>query len=106
MVVQNRCFAALGWDRAVRDLCRAHGIVYQGFSLLTANLEVLQLPLFERIARRVQAGIAPVVFRFAQQAGMVPLTGTTDADHMREDLACDRFTLTPDEVREIETAAL
>src|SRR5438067_537278 len=37
-VVQNRCFARLGWDREVREFCRTHGIVYQGFSLLTANL--------------------------------------------------------------------
>ena len=41
MVVQNRCYAALGWDKDVRDICRSHGIIYQGFSLLTANREVL-----------------------------------------------------------------
>src|SRR5215831_19103779 len=38
--VQNRCFARLGWDRDVRAFCRERKIVYQGFSLLTANLEV------------------------------------------------------------------
>ena len=42
MVVQNRCYAAFGWDKAVRDLCRTHGIVYQGFSLLTANRAELE----------------------------------------------------------------
>jgi hypothetical protein len=30
---------------------------------------------------------------------MLPLTGTTDERHMKEDLACDRFTLTPAELR-------
>ncbi|MBX9658191.1 MAG: aldo/keto reductase, partial [Nitrospiraceae bacterium] len=40
MVVQNRCYAAFGWDKEVRDLCRANQIIYQGFSLLTANREV------------------------------------------------------------------
>ena len=35
--VQNRCYARTGWDRDVRALCRDRGIVYQGFSLLTAN---------------------------------------------------------------------
>lgn len=39
--VQNRCFARLGWDRAVRAFCRDRKIVYRGFSLLTANPEVL-----------------------------------------------------------------
>ncbi len=42
--VQNRCYAARGWDRGVREFCAAHGLVYQGFSLLTANQEVLAHP--------------------------------------------------------------
>src|SRR5262249_28868416 len=44
MAVQNRCFANRGWDRQVRQLCRAHGVMYQGFSLLTANPYVMQHP--------------------------------------------------------------
>ena len=35
---------ARGWDVAVRALCREHGIIYQGFSLLTANRNVLASP--------------------------------------------------------------
>lgn len=104
-MVQNRCFAVRGWDREVRAICRAHGIVYQGFSLLTANLDVLQDPLFREIRERTGAGLAPIVFRFARQVGMLPLTGTTDPRHMKEDLECDRFILTDDEVRRIETVA-
>ncbi|MDH5700625.1 MAG: aldo/keto reductase, partial [Nitrospirota bacterium] len=44
MVVQNRCYASHGWDREVREICQAHGIIYQGFSLLTANRDVLSEP--------------------------------------------------------------
>ena len=39
--VQNRCYAARGWDRDVRAFCAANGLVYQGFSLLTANREAM-----------------------------------------------------------------
>src|SRR6185436_11984970 len=39
--VQNRCYAERGWDRAIRALCAEHGIIYQAFSLLTANRDVL-----------------------------------------------------------------
>jgi diketogulonate reductase-like aldo/keto reductase len=34
---------------------------------------------------------------------MLPLTGTTNPQHMKDDLACERFTLTPDELVLIET---
>jgi diketogulonate reductase-like aldo/keto reductase len=106
MVVQNRCYAAMGWDRAVREICRAQKIIYQGFSLLTANRGVLADPEVRAVAQRHGAGIAQVIFRFAQQVGMLPLTGTTNPQHMQEDLACEEFTLSPDEVRQIETIGL
>ena len=106
MVVQNRCYAAFGWDKAVRDICRAHQIVYQGFSLLTANREIFIEPAVRSMAAKYETGVAQIVFRFSQQAGMVPLTGTTNQQHMKEDLSCDRFTLDPDEVKLIETIGL
>jgi diketogulonate reductase-like aldo/keto reductase len=101
--VQNRCFARLGWDREVRAFCAERKIVYQGFSLLTANPEVLRHPLVAGIAARGQATLAQVVFRFAQTIGMLPLTGTTDPEHMQQDLASRELTLSPDEVRAIES---
>jgi len=103
--VQNRCFAATGWDAEVRALCRERGIVYQGFSLLTANMNELRSRAFRAIVQRVRRTPAQVVFRFARQVGMVPLTGTTDPVHMREDLAIDDFELTAEEVAAIERLA-
>src|SRR5205823_8928253 len=91
--VQNRCYAALGWDRGVREFCAAHGLVYQGFSLLTANREVLARPEMARIAERHGRTVSQIVFRFALDVGMVPLTGTTDAAHMRADLEVFDFRL-------------
>src|SRR5579872_3426161 len=55
--VQNRCFARMGWDRDVRRFCREHQIRYQGFSLLTANPEVLQHPVVRSLAQKYQATI-------------------------------------------------
>jgi diketogulonate reductase-like aldo/keto reductase len=101
-VVQNRCFARTGWDRAVRKFCAAHGIVYQGFSLLTANPEVLRHPAVRAISARIAKTTAQVVFRFAIQIGMVALTGTTDPQHMAVDLAVERFALEADEVSALE----
>jgi diketogulonate reductase-like aldo/keto reductase len=101
--VQNRCFAVTRWDQDIRELCVARGIVYQAFSLLTANPQVFRQPDLHAIARRHQKTLAQVVFRFAQQAGMLPLTGTTDGRHMREDLDSATFLLAEDEVGLIET---
>jgi diketogulonate reductase-like aldo/keto reductase len=103
MVVQNRCFAVMGWDYEVRKICAEQDLVYEGFSLLTANQEFFGAPELHAIAKRVGSGVAQVIFRFAQQVGMLPLTGTTDPQHMKEDLACDRFTLTSEELQQVET---
>ena len=103
--VQNRCFARFGWDRGVRSFCMEHKIVYQGFSLLTANPEVLHHPLVARIAARAKATPAQVVFRFALAIGMLRLTGTSDAEHMKQDLASDTLALDADEVRALESVA-
>jgi diketogulonate reductase-like aldo/keto reductase len=103
--VQNRCFARHGWDREVRAFCRDRGIVYQGFSLLTANRDVLRHPLVTAIAAREGATPAQVIFRFAQAVGMLPLTGTSDPSHMTQDLASRDLGLSPDEVRELESLA-
>jgi diketogulonate reductase-like aldo/keto reductase len=103
MAVQNRCFANRGWDRQVRKICQAQGIMYEGFSLLTANPNVLGHPNVVSIAKRLGVHPQQVIFRFAMQAGMVPLTGTTSLQHMKEDLQVDAIELTPAEVELIET---
>jgi diketogulonate reductase-like aldo/keto reductase len=104
-VVQNRCYAVQGWDRQVREFCAANGLVYQGFSLLTANREVTARPEFTRIAERHGRTVSQTVFRFALEIGIVPLTGTTKPSHMREDLEVFNFRLGHEEVERIENLA-
>jgi diketogulonate reductase-like aldo/keto reductase len=106
MVVQNRCYAAFGWDKEVREICREQHIIYQGFSLLTANREIFIDPEIRAIAARYEATLAQLIFRFAMQVGMLPLTGTTNPQHMKEDLQSDRFTLLSEEIQQIETIGL
>jgi diketogulonate reductase-like aldo/keto reductase len=100
--VQNRCYASLGWDRAVREFCAAHDVVYQGFSLLTANREVLAHGAIAQIAAAHRRSVSQIIFRFALDVGMIPLTGTSDPRHMREDLEVFNFGLDAAEIRKIE----
>jgi diketogulonate reductase-like aldo/keto reductase len=106
MVVQNRCYAATGWDREVREICRTRGIIYQGFSLLTANREVFAEPEVRAMAAKYGMGLAQLVFRFAMQIGMLPLTGTTNPQHMAEDLESARFTIASEDLQRLETIGL
>lgn len=106
MVVQNRCYAATGWDQEVREICRTRGIIYQGFSLLTANREVFAEPEVRAMAAKYGMGLAQLVFRFAMQIGMLPLTGTTNPQHMTEDLQSDRFTIVSEDLQRLETIGM
>ena len=103
--VQNRCYATRGWDRRVREFCAANDIIYQGFSLLTANREVLAHPKLARIAKQHNRTSSQIIFRFALDVGMLPLTGTTNAGHMRADLDVFDFALATEELQQVEHLA-
>ena len=103
--VQNRCYASTGWDRAVRRLCSEQGLVYQGFSLLTANRRELEQASVKKLAARHGRSVAQVVFRFAVAVGMLPLTGTSSSEHMQQDLGALDFPLEQTEVQLLEKLA-
>lgn len=97
-ILQNRFYRTTGYDREIRDFCRAHGIVYQSFWTLTANQAVLAHPWLQEIAVRHGRTSEQILFRFLTQQDVVPLTGTTSTAHMREDLAIFDFELREDEL--------
>src|SRR6476661_7095522 len=103
--VQNRCYASRGWDREVRAFCRERNIIYQGFSLLTANRQVLGHPNIAALAAEINATPAQLIFAFARQVGMLPLTGTSSAEHMKQDLQSRFLQLPGDAVDAIESIA-
>jgi diketogulonate reductase-like aldo/keto reductase len=102
--VQNRCYAQRGWDADVRAACARHGVAYQGFSLLTANRAVVASAAVAAIAARRGITPAQVVLRFAQQRGMIALSGTTDAHHARDDVALATFALDDAELAAVAKA--
>jgi len=101
--VQNRCYARNGWDRDVRSFCRQREIIYQGFSLLTANKKVVSHPLIAEIAERANVTPAQIVFSFVRVIGILPLTGTSSTGHMKEDHASLDLKLSDEEVQQIES---
>jgi diketogulonate reductase-like aldo/keto reductase len=101
--VQNRCFAHMGWDREVRYFCSKRKITYQGFSLLTANQQVIKHAPFAAFGKQLNATPAQVVFSFARTIGMVVLTGTSSEEHMKQDLASTALNLPAEIVAAIES---
>jgi diketogulonate reductase-like aldo/keto reductase len=100
--LQNRCFTVTGWDKEVREFCNSHDIIYQGFSLLSANQRYLSDAFIRSLAQKFKKTTPQIIFRFAQQIGILPLTGTTSSNHMNEDLHLADFELSPEEIQYIE----
>jgi len=101
--VQNRCYTIVNWDADVRAVCKTENMIYQGFSLLTANTHFVQHPIVQEIAQTVQKWPAQIVFRYCLDLGILPITGTSDTRHMRGDLACLGFQLTESQRANLDT---
>lgn len=100
-VLQNRFYADASYDQGLRAFCLERGVMYQSFWTLTANPQILRAPPVLRIAERLQATPAQVLFRWLIQAGHQPLTGTRSREHMNQDLEAAALRLTDDEMEEV-----
>ena len=92
-VLQNRFYAATGYDRELRAYCIERQISYQSFWTLTANLQILVHPAVAALAAKYQRTPEQVLLRYVTQIGIVPLTGTRSPVHMQEDLRIFDFEL-------------
>ena len=99
MLVQNRTFTRPEADLAVRRFCREEGLVYQGFSLLTAVPRLLEYEVVHQVAERTGLTPAAALLRLCMALDIVVLTGTTSGEHMRDDLACLDVELEGEEVQ-------
>jgi len=107
--VQNRCYAQAKWDQEIRNFCKSQGIHYQGFSLLTANTKVFSgvkaSAFLKSLMVETKKQLPQLVFRFSQQIGMIPLTGTTSLENMKMDQDIQDFELSPDQMASFENLA-
>ena len=110
----------------IRDFCRDHDIIFQGFSLLTANKSFLfgdyladaggRVPRLKfrnpsagstisKIMQETNKGPAQIVFKFCHQLGILPITGTTSSENMKLNLDLGDFELSPSQIKSIEEIA-
>lgn len=85
-VLQNRFHKEKNFDIQVRSVCDSLGIKYQSFWTLTANRKALASPEWVETAK--VKGLTPqtLMYAFMMTLGHTPLSGTTDANHMAEDV--------------------
>ncbi len=102
-VLQNRFYAQTDYDKKLRRWCNEKNIRYQSFWTLTANPNILQSPLLCNLALGRRVTVEQLFFRFLTQQQIIPLIGTCSDKHMQEDLAIFGFTLTDDEISQINT---
>ena len=101
-VVQNRFYQQTAYDRSLRALCGEKDIIYQSFWTLTANPHILASDGMRQIAGRLEKTEVQVFFRYLSHLGIIPLTGTTSQEHMRQDLDIFDFALSDTDMRTID----
>lgn len=66
---------------------------HRSFWTLSGSPSLVTHPAIARIAEASGLSAAQTVFRFAQLKGVIPLSGTTDETHMRQDVAVENHSL-------------
>jgi diketogulonate reductase-like aldo/keto reductase len=96
-IVQNRFHRKTGYDVGVRAFCTRHGLRYQSFWTLSANADVLRSAELRAMAERHHGSAEQVFLAYLTALGITPLTGTCSEEHMRDDLAIFRLSLSDTE---------
>lgn len=101
-ILQNRFYTKTGYDKELRAFCLEQQISYQSFWTLTANPHLLEHGVLVFLSRRLRKTTAQILFRYLQLRGVTPLTGTTDIEHMQEDLDVQSIELTDEDLQSID----
>jgi diketogulonate reductase-like aldo/keto reductase len=100
-LVQNRFYKETGYEVDMRRWCASHGVIFQSFWSLTANEHILTSATLRDLAEQYYKNPAQIFFRYLTQTGVVPLTGTSSVQHMRDDLDIFEFTLTTNDLNAV-----
>jgi diketogulonate reductase-like aldo/keto reductase len=101
-VVQNRFYKDTGYEAEMRHWCSPRGIVFQSFWSLTANAHVLASDTIRSLAEKHHKTAAQIFFRYLSHSGIVPLTGTSSEQHMKEDLGIFDFELGSEDLKKLD----
>lgn len=101
-VVQNRFYHTSGYDIELRSWCRQNDITYQSFWTLTANPQLLKQKLIQELKTKYHQTPAQILFNYLRQRQVIPLTGTSNLEHMKLDLASFDVDYTHEELNQFD----
>ena len=101
-IVQNRFYADSHYDTSLRAWAKEQGIIYQSFWTLSANPHILHSPTIQTIANTYGKSAEQIFYRYVMHQGIIPLNGTTSAQHMKEDLSIFEFVLDSGSIEKID----
>ena len=102
-VVQNHFHVKDDYDKKIRKWCDKNNVIYQSFWSLTASPKLLSGETLDGISQKYNVTPAEIWFAFLREQGIVPLVGTSSAQHMLEDLSSLDLSLSADEVEQIQS---
>lgn len=86
-VVQNRFHEGTDFEPDLRAFCRSNNIVFQSFWTLSANPRLVKSPPVREVAQGAGVAVPAAYYSLVMGLeGITVLDGTTNEDHMREDL--------------------
>lgn len=98
-VIQNRFYADTDYDKGIRKFCKEKDIIYQSFWTLSANPHILENANVRKAAEKRGVPATSLLFEYLSQTGVVvPLTGTKNVQHMKDDLLAVELTLSEEEM--------
>ena len=86
-VLQNRFYADSRFDVGLREFCNQNDVRYQSFWTLSANRQALSSPRVISLAKSKNLTPQTLMYAFMMSLGHTPLSGTTNAKHMNEDIS-------------------
>lgn len=91
-------------DFELIDYCQKHSVAVQAWAPLGRG-RIAQDPLLAKIGQKYGKTASQVAIKWIIQHGCIPLPGTKNVQHMRENFEVNDFTLTDEELSEINQIA-
>jgi diketogulonate reductase-like aldo/keto reductase len=88
-------------QKALIEFCRAKGLLVESYCPI-ARAQRLDVPVLQRLAKKYDKSPVQIILRWQLDHELVPIPRSTNPDHIRENVDIFDFSLTPEEVEEID----